>query len=188
MINLKSYSSIESTLLVAWSVPNLGTAYVTDYTSKITNNGHTYTNIGNLLGVSNVTSELTTTPGEITVSLAGIPTASVPQILAQDIKGSAIEISRAFFNPTTHQPLILQNSTNTFARFVGIVTNYTITDSVNTGAKIAVSTITLTCASNVEMLSKLNSGRRTNPEDFPGESSMSRVRALANSNFNFGAP
>jgi hypothetical protein len=53
---------------------------------------------------------------------------------------------------------------------------------------MALSTITLTCASKVEILSNFTSGRRTNPADFPDEKSMDRVRALANSNFNFGAP
>lgn len=188
MINLTSYPSIESTLLVSWVIPNFSTAYITDYTNPVSDGVNLYTNIGNLLGVSSVVSELTSTPGEITVSLSGIPTASISQILEQEIKGSKIEIARAFFNPSTHQPLILQSGTNTFKRFVGIVTNYAISDSVDVNAGFAVSTITLTCASSVEVLGRKISGRRTNPEDFPGESSMSRVRALANSNFNFGAP
>jgi hypothetical protein len=75
-----------------------------------------------------------------------------------------------------------------YDRFKGIVTNYAITDTVDTGSLVAKSTITLTCASTFEMMTRKISGRKTNANDFAGESSMNRVQALSNSNFNFGAP
>jgi hypothetical protein len=169
-------------------VPNFDTAYVTDYTNPITTGGHTYTNIGNLLGVSNTVSELTTSTGEITVSLSGIPTNSISDLFNQEIKGSDITIYRAFFNPNTHQPINVNGSSNVLQKFKGIVTNYSISDSVDLNVGIALSTITLTCASKVEILNNFTNGRRTNPADFPDEYSMNKVRALANSNYNFGAP
>lgn len=187
MIDLRSYSSLESAVFLKWEVPNFSTAYVSDYNASLGFDGNTYTNIGNMLSVSSIPSELKPSAGELTVSLSGIPTNSIADILAQEIKGSSIWIYRAYFNAATHQALDLGGG-NTQLHFKGIVTNYAITDSVEVNDNLATSTITLTCNSPVELLSNKVSGRRTNQTDFPGVQDMARVQALANSNFNFGAP
>lgn len=188
MIDLRAYAGLEIASLVTWEVPNFDTAYVTDYTSSITSGGTTWQNIGNLLGISETTSELQSTPGDITISLSGIPSGSISSLFDQEIKGSNVTIYYAFFNPSTHQPLLVNGSSHILQKFKGIVTNYSISDSVDNGAGLAVSTITLTCNSIVEILSAKKNGRRTNPQDFPGENSMDKVQALSSSNFNFGAP
>jgi hypothetical protein len=186
MIDLRSRTSIEYAVLVKWTVPNFDTAYITDYQSNIVFGGQTYTNIGKLLSISGSSSELKASPSDLTIGLSGVPTNAISDILGQQIKGSAIEIYRAFFNPATHTLLTLSDG-NPSLKFKGIVTNFDISDTIDVGALIATSTITLTCNSMVEVLSNKVSGRRTNVTDFPNESSMSRVQALANSNFNFGA-
>jgi hypothetical protein len=188
MIDLRSYPGIEIASLVTWAVPNFDTAYVTDYTSSVTDGVHTWQNIGNLLGISNTISELQSTPGEVTISLSGIPTNAISNLFNQQIKGSNITIYYAFFDPSTHQPLLVNGSSHILQKFKGIVTNYSITDSVDVTQELAVSTITLTCNSIIELLAAKKNGRRTNPASFPGESSMNKVQALSNSNFNFGAP
>lgn len=187
MIDFRSYSAIETQLLVKWEVPNFATAYVTDCNTALSFNSNTYTNIGKLLSISNTVSELTASPGDVTIALSGIPTGSISDILNQEIKGSVITIYRAFFDPSSHNPLSLGGG-NVLMKFKGVVTNYAISDSVDINAQLAVSTITLTANSLVEVLANKTNGRRTNPSDFPGEKSMNRVQALANSNFNFGAP
>ena len=190
--DLRSRNSIELATLIKWEVPNFDTAYISDYSTLLSDGTNTYTNIGSLLGVSSTVSELTSSTGEVTVTLSGVPTGSISTILNEEIKGSDITIYRAYFDPTTHQPIDLQPSipgnNNTIPIFKGIVTNYSITDSVDNGQGLAISTIILTCASYLEVLANKTNGRRTNPADFPGEKSMDRVRALANSNYNFGAP
>ena len=192
MIDLRSYKSIEIATLVKWEVPNFDTAYISDYTTPLSDGTNSYTNIGTLLGVSSTVSELTNSPGEVTVNLSGIPTGSIGDILNEEIKGSDITIIRAYFDSITHQAIDLAPSipgeNNAFTIFKGIVTNYAISDSIDNGQGLAVSTITLTCASYLEVLANKTNGRRTNPADFPDEKSMDRVRALANSNYNFGAP
>jgi hypothetical protein len=188
MLDLHSYSSLEVASLVTWAIPNFDTAYVTDYTTSVTSGGTTWQNIGNLLGISNTVSELQSTPGEITISLSGVPTSAISNLFNQQIKGSNITVYHAFFNPTTHQALNVNGGSNILQKFKGIVTNYSISDSVDVTTELAVSTIVLTCNSIVEILAAKKNGRRTNPTDFPNESSMSRVQALSNSNFNFGAP
>ena len=187
MIDLRSYASLETAIFLKWEVPNFSTAYISDFNVPLSFSGNTYTNIGNLLSVSSIPSELKPSKGELTVGLSGVPTNSISDILNQEIKGSNIWIYRGYFNSVTHQPLDF-GSGNTQLHFKGIVTNYSISDDIDLGAGIATSTITLTCNSPVEILSTKVSGRRTNQTDFPGVQDMSRVQALANSNFNFGAP
>lgn len=187
MIDLHSKTSIEIATLVKWVVPNFSTAYVTDYQSNITYDGHTYTNIGNLLNISGTTSELKPSPGELTINLSGIPTGSISDIMSQQIKGSSMTIYRSFYNADDHTAYNVVSGSNTVLLYKGIVTNYSITDSVDVVAQLAVSTIILTCNSIVEVLSAKNNGRRTNSADFSDDSTMSRVQALAQSNFNFGA-
>jgi hypothetical protein len=187
MIDLHTRSSIEIATLVKWEVPNFDTAYVTDYQSSITYDGNTYNNIGNLLNISGTTSEIKPSPGELTVTLSGVPTGSIASILAQQIKGSDITIYRSFYDAVTHNALNVITGANTVLLYKGIVTNYSITDNVDIQAQLALSTIVLTCNSIVEVLGVKTNGRRTNVADFPNDSSMSRVQALAESNFNFGA-
>jgi hypothetical protein len=188
MIDLRSFKAIETAVFVKWTIPDFETAYLSDYNASITFGGNTYTNIGKLMSVSSTTTELKASPGEISIGLSGIPTNSVTNILTKQIKGSTIEIYRGFFNPTTHALLDLAPNTNPTLKFKGIVTNYEVTDSFTYESNTFLTTITLTCNSIVEVLSSKTSGRRTNPVDFANESSMSRVQALANSNYNFGAP
>ena len=187
MINLSSKTSIEIATLVKWEVPDFSTAYITDYQSSITYDGNTYTNIGNLLNISGTTSELKPSAGELTINLSGIPTGSISNIINQQIKGSDITIYRAFYNADDHTAYNVVTGSNTVLLYKGIVTNYTITDSVDVEAQLAVSTIILTSNSIVEVLGAKSNGRRTNIADFPNDSTMSRVQALAESNFNFGA-
>jgi hypothetical protein len=191
-VDLRSYVAIESAVLLRWEVPDLDPAYLTDYSQNIANAGNNYINIGNLLSISGPTSELKASPNEITITLSGIPTNAVSDILNRQIKGSKLWIYRAFFDVNSPSTLIDLSPAggvqNTLLKFRGIVTNYSISDSVEVEPKLATTTITLTCSSLVEVLNKKRTGRRTNPQDFPTTQAMSRVQALANSNFNFGAP
>ena len=78
------------------------------------------------------------------------------------------------------------------SKFQGVVSNFDITDDLDTGSDIGTITLTLSCTSVVELLNNKITGRRTNPTDqelyYPGDKSMDRVPSLAKSNFNFGAP
>lgn len=190
MIDLSSYQSIMTTTLVKWIIPNFDTARVTDFRYTITFNGEDYTSIGGLLNVSSATSELKASANQVSVTLSGVPTGSISTVLNEEIKGSEIYIFRGFFDPETLEAIDIDPSAavaNTQLKFKGIVTNYDISDDVDVSSLTAKSTIVLTCSSIVEVLTNKVSGRRTNPVDF-ADSSMSRVQALANSNFNFGAP
>jgi hypothetical protein len=188
MINFSDRVGIESAIFIKWVIPNFDTAYISDYHTPVTFGGNTYTNIGNLLEVSPIQTEIRASNSELSLTLSGIPNNSINTIFNQAIKGSQIELFRGFFDPTTHQLISLAPNANPLLKFKGIVTNYSISDIVEVESLSASTSIVLTCNSIVEILSNKVSGRRTNPSDFPGENSMVRVSALANSNLQFGAP
>ena len=188
MINLSSYGAVESAMFLKWSVPTRGTSYLSDYHTDITIDGQVYHNIGNLLSITGVQSELKASKSQLTITLSGIVPNSISDILDYDIKGSSIQIYRGFFDPTTHALIDLTPNVNPTSLFKGIVTNFTLTDVHDPDTNIDSTTIVLTANSAVEILDKKVSGRRTNSADFSSEKSMDRVQALANAFFNFGAP
>jgi hypothetical protein len=188
MIDFTDTRYIESALFVKWTIPDFETVYISDYHTDVTIAGNVYTNTGTLMSVGEITSELRASASELAITLSGIPTGSVSNILTYDIKGSAISIYRGFFNPTTHVLLDTAPLDNPALKFKGVITNYSIADDVDVVKGIAITTISLSCNSMVEVLSNKVTGRRTNLVDFPGESSMNRVLALSKSNFQFGAP
>lgn len=189
MINLSSYKNLAIATSVKWEIPNFSTAYITDSHFALSLDGNTYTNIGSLLNISDATSDLKPTASDLTVSFSGIPNNNISIILAQQIKGSIITIYRSFYDSNTNQPLDLDPGPgvgNVLMKFKGIVTNFSISDSIDMSTMQSLSTITITCNSMVEVLLNKVSGRKTNNTDFT-DSSMSRVQALSFSNFNFGA-
>jgi len=187
MLDFTSTRAIETAIFIKWIIPDFETAFLSDYNTPITFGGDTYTNIGNLLSVTGYVDSLKASNSQLTVSLSGIPSGSVSTVLDQQIRGSAIEIYRGIFDPHTHI-LDATIDPNPLLKYKGIITGYDVSDDVDVTELLATTTITLTCASPVEILNSKISGRRTNPADFADESSMNRVPALANSNFNFGAP
>lgn len=199
-INLKPYSSIGSALIATMTVseyrvnpsdtPRVEILKFTDYNRTLNVNAQDYIGLGSLIGISSTTSELRSSSGGITVTIAGIPNSSISQIVNSSIKGSPIVIQRVIFDPTTGD--IISIPGNPVGRFYGIVNNYSLDEEYTFDSKIATNTITLICASKVEMMNNKVSGRRTNSREqkafYPNDLSMDRVSALARSNFNFGAP
>jgi hypothetical protein len=145
----------------------------------------TYQGIGQLLAVTNTTNNLRAAPDEITITISGIPTANVTDILNNKLKGSDCHVYRGFFNPTTGELLAIAG--NPAGKFQGVVSNYDITDELDMGSDTGSVILTLTITSVVQLLEDKTSGRRTNPRDF-ADKSMNRVSLLSKSNFNFGAP
>jgi hypothetical protein len=189
MIDLTPYGAIQTSLFVSIDVPDYDVLTFSDYNRPITIDSVTYTGLGSLVAISDSTSSLRSSPGDLTITISGIPNSSIAEILNNKIKGSSVVVWRMVFDPTTGQKINITG--NPAGRFRGIVSNYSLEEDWNTGSQTASNTILLTCASTVEILSNKISGRRTNPVDqnalYPSDLSMDRVPTLANSNFNFGA-
>ena len=189
VLDLSSYTSIQTNLFVRLDIPGYQVLKFSDFSVPYTIDSESYTALGQLLSISDSSSERRATPQEVTVAIAGIPNANVTDIINNPVKGSSIKIYRAFFNPSTGQLLSLGG--NPAQKFQGIVSNYDITDELDMGSLTGTITVTLTCTNVVELLNNKVAGRRTNTVDqktyYPSDISMDRVYALVNSNFNFGA-
>lgn len=188
-IDLSSYLAVQTNLFVRLDIPGYQVLKFSDHNIPYTINSESYTSLGSLLGITDTSSELRATSQEVTISISGIPEANITDILNHRVKGSAVKIYRAFFNPTTGAALSITG--NPAQKFQGIVSNYDISDDLDMGSQTGTVTVTLTCTSVVELLNNKVAGRRTNPVDmkqfYSTDVSFDHVPALANSNFNFGA-
>lgn len=184
-IDLSNYSSIQTNLFVKLVIPNYDTLTFSDYHKDYTISGTVYDGLGELLNISSTEDNLRAAPSDVTISISGIPSTNITDILDNRVKGSVCEIYRAFFDVETGELLVI--SGNPAGKFQGIVSNYDISDDLDIGSDLGTITLTLTVTSVVELLNNKITGRRTNPTDFP-DGEMARVMSLAKSNFQFGAP
>ena len=189
-INLSAYRNIQTNLFVKLDIPGYQILTFSDLHKSISFGGTSYTGLGQLLAITNTTSNLRASPEDVSVTISGIPTTNIADILNNKIKGSSIKIYRGFFNPSSGE--LLNIAGNPAGKFQGVVSNFDITDDLEMGSDTGTISLTLTCTSVVELLNNKITGRRTNPIDqnifYPNDTAMDRVPSLAKSNFNFGAP
>ena len=197
MINLDSYVSVRSALFVRIQVDEYrttsGGAYssqvlrFSDHNTTFTIDGESYVPVGNLLGVTASSSEIRPSSSTVTLTLSGIPNSSISEILYSKIKGSPVNIYRAFFNVSTGAQI-----GTTIGRFVGSVNNISLEEDHDVIARTASNTLQIECASNVDILTRKVNARRTNPESmkslYPTDVSFDRIPNLKETTFNFGAP
>jgi hypothetical protein len=184
-IDLSSYRSIQTNLFVKLIIPGYATLTFSDYHRNYTIDGTSYTGLGQLLAVGNTDDNLRATPSELSISISGIPSGNVTDIINNRIKGSECKVYRGFFNVDTGA--LLSIAGNPAGKFQGIVSNYDVSDDLDMGSDTGTVTLTLVVTSVVELLQNKINGRRTNTQDFPN-GDMARVLPLQKSNFNFGAP
>ena len=189
-LDLSSYRSIQTNLFVKLEIPSYSTLTFSDYYKEYTLGGTIYQGLGELLSITDTTSSLRATGQELTFSISGIPEGNVADVLTKKIKGSQLTVYRAFFDSNTGA--ILNIPSNPVGKFKGVISNYTITDDLEEGARTGSFTITFVATNVVDLLNNKVTGRRTNPIDekqfFPTDESFDRIPALVKSNFNFGAP
>lgn len=186
-LDLSAYPSIQTALFCNVVVPDYATLTFSNYPRTITLDGTSYTGMGQLLSVTDNTSELRASRGELTVTISGIPTQNISDLLTYKFKGSTISVIRGIFDSTTGA--LLPIAGNPAGRFQGIINNFGLNEEWS--GQDASNTITFVCTSTVGVLMNKIAGRKTNPTDekrfYPSDLSMDRVLKLANSNFNFGA-
>ena len=186
-LDLSSYSSIQTALFCKVVVPDYATLTFSNYSRNLTIDGTNYTGIGQLLDISDSTSELRASRNELTVTISGIPAQNISDLLTYRFKGSSITVTRAIFDPATGQ--LLSITGNPAGRFQGIINNFGLNETWD--GQNASNTISFVCTSTVGLLMNKIAGRKTNSRDqktfYPTDLSMDRVTQLANSNYNFGA-
>lgn len=189
-VDLTSYRAIQIANYVKLAISGYSTLYFSDDIQPRTINGITYTNIGQLLYISDKTTELRALEQEITVGISGIPAGSIAEFLDNDPKGSEIEIRQAIFDPATNT--ILNIAGNPMLKFRGLVINFSTQEEWDNASKTQTFTIVLQCTSLMSNITKTINGRRTNDADqqklYPGDLSMSRVATITKAQFQFGKP
>jgi hypothetical protein len=200
MPSLLDYSSIQTNLFVRLQIDDYRTSSSGTYSSQVlrfsdkrsnyTIDGEVYTGLGNLLGITNSSSEIRTSSGELTITISGIPNTSIAEIVNSRIKGSPVNVYRAFFDVSNEA--FIDFGVEAFGRFKGFVNSYSLTEDYDIEARTATNTIVLICNSSIDVLNNKTAGRRTNPNSqklfYPNDLSMDRVPTLKNATFDFGAP
>lgn len=191
-LNLTSYSSVQQATFVKFQTTENGsplTVRMSTYDTPVTIDGELYPAVGNLLSVTDLTNELKPSQSEVTVTLSGIPTQYMALILDNPIKGSPIEIRRAFFNASTGA--LLNISGNPILEFSGVINNFSVDEGwTDAASQTVTTTISLSCSSIMSILINKVSGRRTNHNDqdywFTGDLAFDRVSVISDAVFDFG--
>ena len=189
-LDLSNYGAVQTNVFVDIDIHDYERVTFSDYHKSYDIGGITFDGLGQLLSVTNVSSSLRAAPSDLTISISGIPNKNISDFITRKIRGSRVNVTRAFFDPTTGD--LLSVAGNPAGMFKGVVSNFEVADELDSGDDLGTVTVTFTCTSIVDLLNNKVTGRRTNPIDqkeyYPLDTSMDRVPRLAKSNFNFGAP
>jgi hypothetical protein len=201
MTDLSSYTSVGTILLAKIVIPSYQTIAFSDYNHSLTVDSIDYDELGSLLSVSPVKSEIKGTTYDLSLSITGLLSSNVTAAMNTNLKGSTIEIRKIFYNPANNEIVgsgtripTSNNIVTTDAplKFEGIINNVGFKENFNSQTGTSDFILTFICSSNLSVLLKQTRGRRTNPVDeakfFPTDTAFSRVPEIRNSNFNFGAP
>lgn len=152
--------------------------------TPITHQGETYLPLGNFIGVSDIIDDITASNADVSINLSGINEDAITLVLATPIKGSEVQIFRAFIDEDTGLPL----SGQVYLRFKGYINNFSIGETY--GMSDSSHTVSMSATSIHSLLEKKQTGRRTRPTDqkrfYPGDTSMDRIVSLNKTTFNFG--
>jgi hypothetical protein len=200
MINIPALSSsgVVHGVLIKMTV-NTSTYTIANTFNPVVYDGTTYLGLGHFLGMNEIQDDLRATNNSLQLSLSGIPkdpgeaglgqySSFVSLILGSKIKGSKVQIYRAFFD--TNTGALLNDSVS--LRFSGYVSNFTISDSTDINSRSDSYTCVIQMSSVHAILEKKIVGRRTNSIDqkllYPTDISMDRVVAISKTSFDFGKP
>lgn len=176
---------------VKLTVGNAETVYTfCNAAAPITVDGTTFANLGALLNVGDVQRDMRSTSDDMTIALTGIDPTNIGIILGSEIKGSLVEVWRGFFD--SNNQIITTPTTQFFKRYQGIINSVSITEDFNSELRTRIATCSISCSSMRRILENRLGGVKTNQSSwqflYPGDTSMNRVAAIANTYFDFGKP
>ena len=188
-MNALSSSSIRQVEFIRLTMPS-ATYTFCNAAAPITVNSITFTNLGSLLQLGDIKSNIKATSSDLSISLTGVDGTNISIVLSSDIKGSKIEVWRGFLD--SNNQIITSPTQQFFKRYQGIVSNYSVTEDWNEEARTRVATVGLSCASFRTILENRVGGVRTTTNswqsNYPGDTSMNRVQSIAGTYFDFGSP
>jgi hypothetical protein len=195
-LNLSGYQNLQQATFVRLVFTESGNQVVVRFSNHNTpvtikesdGNNYVYPAVGTLMGITQMTNELKSSQADVVITLSGIPSQYMSDIVKNPIKAAPVEIRRAFFDSVGN---LLNITGNPLLEFVGVVNNFSIDEQWTTqNSQSVTTTIALSCASTLAVLNKQESGRRTNQTDenywFPGDNAFSRVAMLQDAVFDFG--
>ncbi len=193
-INLTSYDGLRAATFVRLDIQQYRQTPSGSYSTQILRfsdhnvafviDGETYTPLGNLLSISDTTSELRTTNQDITITISGIPDTNLGEVLYSKLKGSNVQVYRAYFTQAGSQ------ISTTQGRWKGTINNYNIDEEYDVLATDATNSIQINCISSHNLLERKIAGLKTNPNSLKTyaatDTSFDRVPTLIGSQFDFG--
>jgi hypothetical protein len=196
---LTSYPALQSNLFIKIECPYYKTssgaspiAYNFLFSDRIvpyTLSGDSYVGLGKLMNISSSSSELRSTSNELSITISGVPSSSITELIHSRIKGSKVTVKRVVFNANTGA--LISITGNPMTRFIGFVNNLSLDEDYDADARQSSNTVVLTCASTIDIMQSKISGRKTNPASmkkfYSSDISMDRVPTLESSYFDFGA-
>lgn len=148
--------------------------------------GDDFLPLSGLLSISNIQRDLKASSFDTSIALTVNQDREAIYIFLTDqyqIKGSSVEIYRGFYNESyeLQDPVV--------KRYTGIVTSYTIQETVDPNNNTDIFTVSFNCSNFRNVLENRVSGRHTNPTSwalYSADPSMENVPNLMNAYFNFG--
>jgi hypothetical protein len=157
----------------------------------ITVSGITFTGLNSLLSLGQINREIKASSSDLAISLTGIDQANVNILLSTSIKGAKVEVWRGFFD-SNNQIATIGIQQQFFARYQGIVSNMSITESFDENIRERVVTCSISCASFRSILQNRVGGVKTSSvvwkTFYPSDTSMDRVSSISATYFDFGKP
>jgi hypothetical protein len=165
------------------------TDYFCNGPSNITVSGMTFTGMGSYLGVSEIQRDMKSTSTDVKLSITGLLSSNIAQVLDSKIKGSTITIWRGFLD-SNNQIQTIDGVLQFFQRYQGIVNNIAITETFDSDKRDRLATCVISSASMRLVLDSRVAGIRTNPSSwkfyYPSDTSMNRIPSIASTYFDFG--
>ena len=175
-------NNIKHCLLIEMQI-GATTYYISNSWKAITYDGNVYTQLGSFLSVGEFVEDIKTTNGDLSMVLTGIPAGNVQTVMQNPVKGGVVKIFRAFFDDN-------YTVTNVYPRYNGLITNYSISESVSLDQGDITNSVAISVASINTILENRVNGQRTTPQDrvryFPGDTTFARVPIINNTAYDFG--
>lgn len=147
-----------------------------------------YEPLGGLLQVGAQARDLRVTSADTSISLSGVDGNNIYIVLGTNIKGSKVEIIRGFYGTSDGNVANLYNLTNTYPRFTGIVTSYSVNEERE--GENDNFTVAINASSYKAVLENRVAGRKTNKSSWQvfnsTDSGMNNVYSIADQAFEFG--
>jgi hypothetical protein len=145
--------------------------------------------LGQLVGIGKVQRDIKSTANQTTITLVGIDTALLGEVLSNNFKGAQITMWKGFFN-TDGTLITTGGSGGLYQYFYGFINTFNIGEQWMEEARMYVGTITVSAANIQMILQNRIVGRFTNDPSWqfftPNDTSMNRVATISTVYYPFG--